>query len=48
MRRIPARADVKPLASKMDQSNLKLKAVPKETYLGLDETAKEFRRIFGM
>jgi iron(III) transport system substrate-binding protein len=48
MRRIPARTDVKPLAPKMDQSKLKLKAVPKEVYSGLDDHAREFRKIFGM
>ena len=48
MRRIPARSDVKPLAPKMDQSKLKLKAVPKEVYLGLDDNAREFRKIFGL
>lgn len=48
MRRIPARSDVKPLAAKMDQSKLKLKAVPKEVYLGLDDHAREFRKIFGL
>jgi iron(III) transport system substrate-binding protein len=48
MRRIPARSDVKPLAPKMDQSKLKLKAVPKEVYSGLDDHAKEFRKIFGL
>jgi iron(III) transport system substrate-binding protein len=48
MRRIPARNDVKPLAAKMDQSKLKLKPVPKEVYLGLDDYAHEFRRIFGL
>jgi iron(III) transport system substrate-binding protein len=48
MRRIPARSDVKPLAPKMDQTKLKLKAVPKEVYLGLDDHAREFRRIFGL
>lgn len=48
MRRIPARSDVKPLAVKMDQSKLKLKAVPKEVYAGLDDHAKEFRKIFGL
>lgn len=48
MRRIPARSDVKPLAPKMDQSKLKLKAVPKEVYLNLDQYAREFRRIFGL
>jgi len=47
MRRIPARTDVKPLALKMDQSKLKLKAVPKEVYSGLDDHAREFRKIFG-
>ena len=48
MRRIPARTDVKPAAAKMDQSKLKLKAVPKEVYSGLDEHAREFRKIFGL
>jgi ABC-type Fe3+ transport system substrate-binding protein len=48
MRRIPARSDVKPLALKMDQSKLKLKAVPKEVYLQLDQYALEFRKIFGL
>jgi iron(III) transport system substrate-binding protein len=48
MRRIPARTDVKPLAAKMDQSKLKLKAVPKEVYSGLDDHAREFRKIFGL
>jgi iron(III) transport system substrate-binding protein len=48
MRRIPARSDVTPLAPKMDQSKLKLKAVPKEVYLNLDQYAQEFRKIFGL
>lgn len=48
MRRIPARSDVKPLAIKMDQSKLKLKAVPREVYHGLDDHAREFRKIFGL
>jgi hypothetical protein len=48
MRRIPARSDVKPVAPKMDQSKLKLKAVPKEVYLHLDEYAREFRKIFAL
>lgn len=48
MRRIPARTDIEPLAPKMDQRKLKLKAVPKEVYLHLDDHAREFRKIFGM
>ena len=48
MRRIPARSDIEPLAPKMDQSKLKLKAVPKEVYLNLDDYAREFRKIFGL
>jgi iron(III) transport system substrate-binding protein len=48
MRRIPARTDIEPLAPKMDQSKLKLKAVPKEVYLHLDDYAREFRKIFGL
>jgi iron(III) transport system substrate-binding protein len=48
MRRIPARSDIEPLAPKMDQTKLKLKAVPKEVYLNLDDYAREFRKIFGL
>jgi iron(III) transport system substrate-binding protein len=48
MRRIPARTDIEPLAPKMDQSKLKLKAVPKDVYLHLDDYAREFRKIFGL
>jgi iron(III) transport system substrate-binding protein len=48
MRRVPARSDIEPLAPKMDQTKLKLKAVPKEVYLRLDEHAREFRQIFGL
>jgi ABC-type Fe3+ transport system substrate-binding protein len=48
MRRIPARTDIEPLSAKMDQSKLKLKAVPKEVYANLDEYAREFRKIFGL
>ena len=48
MRRIPARTDIEPLAPKMDQSKLKLKAVPKEVYRNLDDYAREFRKIFGL
>ena len=48
MRRIPARSDIEPLAPKMDQNKLNLKAVPKEVYLHLDDYAREFRKIFGL
>ncbi len=48
MRRIPGRSDIEPLAPKMDQSKLKLKAVPKEVYSSLDDHAREFRKIFGL
>ena len=48
MRRIPARSDIEPLTPKMDQTKLKLKAVPKEVYLHFDELAREFRKIFGL
>ncbi len=44
MRRIPARTDVKPLAAKMDQSKLKLKAVPKEVYQALTITLASFAK----
>ena len=48
MRRIPARSDIEPLAPKMDQTKLKLKAVPKDVYLHFDDYAREFRQIFGL
>ena len=48
MRRIPARSDIEPLAPRMDQTKLKLKAVPKEVYLHFDDYAREFRQIFGL
>jgi iron(III) transport system substrate-binding protein len=48
MRRIPTRSDIEPLAPKMDQTKLKLKAVPKEVYLNFDDHAREFRKIFGL
>lgn len=48
MRRIPTRTDAKPLAIKMDQSKLRLKAVPKEVHSVLDDHAKEFRKVFGL
>jgi hypothetical protein len=32
----------------MDQTKLKLKPVPKEVYLGLDDHAREFRKVFGL
>jgi len=48
MRRIPARSDIEPLAPKMEQGKLNLKAVPKEVYLRLDDYAREFRKIFGL
>jgi iron(III) transport system substrate-binding protein len=48
MRRIPARTDIDPLSPKMDQSKLKLKAVPSEVYGHLDDYAREFRKIFGL
>jgi hypothetical protein len=42
------RADIEPLAPKMDQSKLKLEAVPKEVYANLDEYTREFRKFFGL
>jgi iron(III) transport system substrate-binding protein len=48
MHRIPSRPDVKPIASKMDQTKLQLTPVPKEVLLNLDRYAKEFRAIFGL
>lgn len=48
MRRVPARSDVKPLAPKMDQSKLRLKLVPGEVSVNIDQYAEEFRKIFGL
>ena len=48
MQRVPARSDVKPVAGKMDQSRLHLKATPEEVILNLDRYAQEFRKIFGL
>jgi iron(III) transport system substrate-binding protein len=48
MQRVPARSDVKPVANKMDQSRLHLKAVPEEVVLNLDRYAQEFRKTFGL
>lgn len=47
MSRIPSRSDVKPLVARMDQSKLKLKAVPKDVYYHLDKYAKDYRKVFG-
>jgi len=46
--RIPARPDVVPLSPKMDQSKLKLKAVPQDLALRYNEYMREFRRVFGL
>ncbi len=48
MRRIPSRKDVKPAVPKMDQSKLKLRLVPTEVFINLDQYAREFRQIFGL
>jgi iron(III) transport system substrate-binding protein len=48
MQRVPARSDVKPIASKMDQSRLRLKATPEEVVINLDKYAQEFRKNFGL
>ena len=48
MRRVPSRGDVRPLVPKMDQKRLKLKRVPRDVYLNLEQYAAEFRRIFGL
>jgi len=46
--RTPSRSDVKPLAPKMDQSQLKLQLVPKEVYLHYNQYAKDYRKFFGL
>jgi len=46
--RIPARSDVEPLAPKLDQTKLRLKAVPPDIGTRYNEYVQEFRRIFGL
>jgi len=47
LRRIPARADVEPLAPKMDQSKLKLAIALRDSVDEYNASIKEFREIFG-
>ena len=44
--RVPVRPGVKPLAAKLDQSNLKLHYVPSDMFKKMPEYEKEFREIF--
>jgi iron(III) transport system substrate-binding protein len=46
--RIPARSDVESLSPKLDQTRLKLKAVPQDIGTRYNEYVQEFRRIFGL
>lgn len=46
--RIPARSDVDPLSPKMDQSKLKLMAVPLQSAETFNRHVREFREIFGL
>jgi iron(III) transport system substrate-binding protein len=46
--RTPSRADIKPLAPKMDQNKLKLRLVPTEVYLHYDHYAKDYRKLIGL
>jgi iron(III) transport system substrate-binding protein len=46
--RVPARSDVKPLSPKLDQTRLKLKAVPPDMEMRYNEYVQEFKRIFGL
>jgi ABC-type Fe3+ transport system substrate-binding protein len=48
MRLVPSRRDVEPLVPKMDQNKLKIKRIPREVSLNVDQYAKEFREIFGI
>ncbi len=47
LRLVPSRRDVEPLVPKMDQNKLKIRRIPKEVALNIDQYAKEFREIFG-
>lgn len=46
--RVAARSDVEPLAPKLDQTKLRLKAVPVDIGTRYSEYVHEFRRIFGL
>ena len=46
--RVPARSDVESLSPKMEQSKLKLKAIPHDLGLRYNEYIREFRQIFGL
>ena len=48
LRRIPARPDVEPFSSRMEQSKLKLQVEPPQTGPQFNQTIKEFREIFGL
>ena len=48
MRLVPSRRDIEPLVPKMDQSKLKIRRIPREVALHVDQYAREFREIFGM
>jgi iron(III) transport system substrate-binding protein len=48
MRLVPSRRDIEPLVPKMDQSKLKIRRIPNEVNLNVDQYAKEFRDIFGI
>jgi ABC-type Fe3+ transport system substrate-binding protein len=46
--RIPARSDVEPISPKLEQTTLKLKAVPQDMGSRYNEYVQDFRRIFGL
>ncbi|HEY2989308.1 MAG TPA: extracellular solute-binding protein [Candidatus Binatia bacterium] len=46
--RVPARSDVEPLSAKLEQSKLKLKAIPQDLGLRYNDYIREFRQIFGL
>lgn len=48
LRLVPSRRDVPPLVAKLDQNKLKIRRIPREVALNIDQYAREFREIFGM
>jgi ABC-type Fe3+ transport system substrate-binding protein len=48
LRLVPSRRDIEPLVPKMDQNKLKIRRIPREVALNVEQYAKEFRDIFGL
>lgn len=48
MRLVPSRRDVEPAVPKIDRHKLKIRRIPMEAPLYVDQYGKEFRQIFGL